>query len=725
MVVQPFDLKDVRLGDGVCRTAQEANRRYLHELDFDRLLWTFRKNAGLPTPGQPLGGWEAPDCEVRGHFVGHYLSACALMYASTGDEALKAKADALVRELGKCQDALGNGYLSAYPESFLDRLEAMDRVTWAPLYVIHKIMAGLLDMYRLAGNQQALDMLKRMAAYFKRRADRLTDYQMERMLTVEFGGMSEVLHNLYAVTRDPAHLELAHRYDQAGFLGPLALERDNLSHIHGNTQIPKICGAARHYELTGDTRYRTITRFFWDRVVKTRTYATGGTTLAEVWPEPNALANTLGVNNQECCKTHNMLKVTRYLFTWTADPAYADYYERAFFNGILGTQRADNGQLIYYVPLATGHTKQWGTPYDSFWCCYGTGIESFAKLGDSIYFHDDAGIYVNLFIASTVHWREKGLRLEQKTRFPQEEGTTFVIHLEQPARFALKVHVPYWATRGATAKVNGKPVAADARPSSYLTLDRRWSDGDRVEVSLPMALHVHPMPDDPELVAVMYGPLVLAGLTADPETYVLGNPRRPEEWVVRTNAGALTFEMKAQRGPVKLVPWYQIVDEPYGVYWVVTPEGSERHQRIQAAEEARRQRAARVVDEVIVGDAASEQAHNLQGERTQSGPYGTRHWRHAVDGGWFSWDLKVLPDQPVVLACTYWGSDVGARQFDVLVEGTVVGTEVLNNRKPGQFFDVEYRLPEELTRGKEKVTVRFQGRPGNFAGGVFGCAILK
>ena len=724
MALQPFDLQDVRLSDGPLKIAQEADRKYLHELDFDRLLYTFRQNAGLPTPGEPLGGWEAPSCEVRGHFIGHYLSACALMYRSTGDEELKAKAERMVAELARCQDALGGSYLSAYPESFLDRLERLERVTWAPLYVTHKTMAGLLDMYQLAGNEQALDVLKRMAAYYKARADKLTDYQMERMLTVEFGGMSEVLHNLCGITHDPAHLDVAHRYDQAAFLGPLALERDNLSHIHGNTQIPKICGAARHYELTGDERYRTLVRFFWDRVVKTRTFATGGTTSGEVWPEPYQLSQTLAANTQECCKTHNMLKVTRYLIRWTGDPAYADYYERAFYNGILGTNRADNGQMIYYVPLQTGCTKQWGTPYDSFWCCYGTGIESFAKLGDSIYFHDSDGLYVNLSIPSTVTWKEKGLRLEQVTSFPEREGTSFIFRLERPTRLALHLHVPYWATQGVTVKVNGKDTPEKAKPTSYLVLNREWRDGDRVEVSMPMALHASPMPDDPEMVAVMYGPVVLAGLDPDPSAVFLSDPREPTKWIEKTNDGPLTFAVKGQKTAMRLIPWYRVVDEPYGVYWIVTPEGSERHKAILAAEEARRKHEARTIDRVVVGDEASERDHNLQGEKHGAGPYGNRHWRHAPDG-WFSWDLKVLPEVQNTLVCTYWGSDVPPRRFDILVDGKVIATQELNVNKPGQFLDVEYPIPLELTRGRDKVTVRFQAQPGNTAGGVFDCAILK
>jgi len=772
MKLQAFDMRDVTLGEGPCLVAREANREYLHELDVDRLLWAFRRNAGLPTgEAQPLGGWEAPEVEVRGHFPGHYLSACALMYRATGDEELKRKGDTMVAELAKCQEALGGQYLSAFPESFLDRLETRDRVTWAPLYVIHKIMAGLYDMYTLAGNEQALQVLTRMGDYYKARADRLTDFEFERMLQTEFGGMSEVLHNLYGITRDPDHLAVANRYDQAAFLGPLALKCDNLSHIHGNTQIPKICGAARRYELTGEPVYRDIAEFFWHRIVDTRCYATGGTTSGEVWPELNRLAGTLSATNQECCKTHNMLKVTRYLMRWTGDPMFADYYERAFWNGIIGTNRADNGQLIYYVPLATGLKKVWGTPYDSFWCCYGTGIETFSKLNDSIYFHDDDNLYVNLFIASSVDWKSKGVRVEQVTEFPEQQGTAFVIHAEKPTRFGLQVHVPYWATQGVTVSVNGARIEVKAKPTSYLPITwtgrnacppvaREWKDGDKVEVRMPFALHAWPMPDDPELVAVMYGPVVLAGTDAPAEGYILGDPTKPEAWVEKTEEvtgeghrqqgtvlisrqqqagngtvptplphpatdGPLSFVANVQGTPVKLIPWYQVLDEPYGVYWTVTQEGSAKHKAILAAEEERRKREARIVDRVKVGDPNSERAHNLQGERMGDGPFqANHHWRHAPDG-WFSWDLKVLPDQAMTLYCEYWGSDVPPRTFDILVDGTEIATQALDRNKPNAFFQVEYPLPPELVKGKEKVTVRFQAQPGNTAGGVFDCGVLK
>ncbi len=728
MKLEAFDLKQVRLLDGPCKTAQEANRRYLHALDADRMLRNFRITAGLDAPGEALGGWEKPDCEVRGHFVGHYLTACALMYASAGDEALEAKADAMVAEMAKCQKAMGGEYLSAYPQTFWDRLEAMKKPPWAPYYTIHKIMAGMYDMYRLCGNRQALDVLKGMAAYFKKRIDKLGHQQWDRILTVEFGGMSEVLHDLYGLTRDPAHLELAHRFDQGAFLGPLALEWDHLSGIHANTQIPKICGAARRYELTGDVRYRDLVSFFWDTVVHTRSYCTGGSNLNEHWPEPNKLAETLGSNNQECCTTYNMLKVTRYLFRWTGDPKYADFYERAYYNGILGTQHPETSMLMYFVPLATGYTKATGgrgysTPNDSFWCCTGTGIESFSKLGDSIYFHDNAGIFVNLFIPSTVTWAEKGVRLEQLTRFPEQAGTSLVFHAAKPVRLALNVRVPHWATRGVQVRVNARPVETKVSPGAYLTLQRAWKEGDRVEVHVPMGLRAQAMPDDPELAAILYGPVVLCGLTAEPR-YFIADAKDLDAWIKPVPDEPLTFRTTGQSPDVTFIPFYKVLDEAYGVYWPIVKEGSKRHRAILAAAEARRKLAARTVDRVVANDAASESAHQLKGEKTRSGPFRDRGWRHAPDG-WFSWVLKVLPDVPMTLVCTYWGSDVPPRTFDVLVNEKVIATQSLDRDKPNEFFQVEYKIPTELTRGKQRVTVKFRAHKGNNTGGVFECAIMK
>jgi DUF1680 family protein len=593
---RPFDLKQVRLRRGPFLDAAEVNRRYLTGLNPDSLLHMFRITAGLPSSAKPLGGWEQPENELRGHFTGHYLSACALMNAGLGDDSLKARGNQLVAELAKCQKALGNGYLSAFPETFFDRLRAGTNV-WAPFYTLHKIMAGLLDMHTYCGNQQALDVLKGMANWTRSWVDPLGEAHMARVLEREYGGMNDLLYNLSAVTGDRAYRQLAARFDHERIFAPLAEGRDELKGLHVNTQIPKIIGAARRYELTGDTRARDIADYFWREITGKRCYCTGGTSNGERWgSDPGKLAGELSGYTQECCCTYNMLKLTRHLFGWTADPRCADYYERALFNGILGTQHPDDGMTLYYVSLASGYWKMFGLPLDAFWCCTGSGVESFAKLGDSIYFHDDDGVYVNLFIASEVEWPEKGLKLIQETTFPETDTTTLSVRCKTPLRMPLRIRVPYWATRGGTVKLNGRELESFAEPSSYYLLNRTWQDGDKVEITMPMSLHIHPMPDNDTIQAAMYGPLVLTGrlglggltkerMRAEP-TAIRKVPEykstpvpapefktaahTPLGWIEPIPGRPLEFRTVGQAQNITLVPFYKLLDERYAVYWKVT-----------------------------------------------------------------------------------------------------------------------------------------------------------
>jgi DUF1680 family protein len=592
---RPFDLKQVRLRRGPFLDAAEVNRKYMASLNPDSLLHMFRITAGLPSSAKPLGGWEQPENELRGHFTGHYLTACALMNASLGDESFKARGNQLVAELAKCQKALGNGYLSAFPETFFDRLRAGTNV-WAPFYTLHKIMAGLLDMHTYCDNAQALDLLKGMANWTRRWVDPLGESHMARVLEREYGGMNDVLYNLFAVTGDRGYRQLAARFDHERIFAPLAEGRDELKGLHVNTQIPKIIGAARRYELTGDSRFRDIADYFWREVTGKRCYCTGGTSNGEGWKsDPGKLAGELSGYTQECCCTYNMLKLTRHVFGWTADPRAADYYERALYNGILGTQHPDDGMTLYYVSLASGYWKLFGLPLDAFWCCTGSGVESFAKLGDSIYFHDDDGVYVNLFIASEVEWPEKGLKIIQETTFPKTDTTTLSLRCKTPAPMRLRIRVPYWATRGGTVKLNGRELESFAEPSSYFVLNRTWQDGDKVEVTVPMSLHVHSMPDDSSLQAVMYGPLVLTGrlgtegltkeiLRAEPTKIrqvpeYKGKPvsapefktksQDPRDWIEPVPGRSLEFRTVGQAQNVALVPFYKLLEERYAVYWKV------------------------------------------------------------------------------------------------------------------------------------------------------------
>jgi DUF1680 family protein len=582
---QDFPMTQVRMRDGLLKSALETNRDYVLLVPNDRLAHMFRLTAGLPSTAEPLGGWEAPDCELRGHFAGgHYLSACALLYASTGDDKIKAKGDELVADLAKCQQP--DGYLGAYPATFYDRLRNSQKV-WAPFYTYHKIMAGHLDMYVHAGNEQALKTCEGMADWAINYTKDISDDQWQHMLLVEQGGMSEVAFNLYAVTGKEKYRDLGFRFEHHKILDPLAAGTDDLNHNHANTNIPKVIGAARGYELSGDARYHDIAANFYNIATQHHVYCTGGTSNGEFWHTPDATASQLGPAAEECCCSYNMMKLGRHIYGWTGDPRIFDYYERTMFNVRLGTQDP-KGMLMYYVSLKPGYWKTFGTPFDAFWCCTGTGVEEYAKVNDSIYFHDDRNLYVNLFAGSELTWPEKGITVVQDTNFPLEESTTLTFHAKKPAQLGLKVRVPYWATKDVSFRINGKRHHVQADPATYATIERTWHDGDKVEVSLPMSLHVSAAADDPTVQAVMYGPLVLAGDMgrdglSDQKIYGPNGPwddhrsypmpaltvasGQAADAVRRVSGDALRFETTGQSASMQLKPLYQVMDERYTVYW--------------------------------------------------------------------------------------------------------------------------------------------------------------
>jgi DUF1680 family protein len=736
----PFGLTEVRLLEGPFKHAMELDRQYLLSLDTDRLLHTFRLNAGLPSTAKPYGGWEEPKCELRGHFTGHYLSACALMYASTGDARLTEKAGSVVAELAKCQAALRSGYLSAYPEEFIERVEAQRRV-WAPYYTLHKILAGLLDVYVHCGNPQALEVARKFGDWVIARNSRLTDPQMQAMLGNEHGGMNEALANLYALTGAEQYLQVSLRFNHLAVVGPAAKLEDKLTGLHANTQIPKFIGTARQYELAGEEWLRAASRFFWDTVVKERSYVIGGHSDGEMFSPKERLSQALGPNTTETCNTYNMLKLTRHLFGWDPRAEYADYYERALYNHILASQNPDTGMTCYYVPLRSGSRKQYCTPADSFWCCTGTGVENHAKYGDSIYFHDGGRtLWVNLLIASELDWKSQGLKLRQETRYPEEAAAKLVFACRQPVQLNLTLRHPSWAVLGMELTVNGKRQVTDSKPGSFASVSREWKDGDVVEVSLPMSVRAEGFRDNPRRLAVLHGPLVLSAEidTRLPVPAIVGTPAELVLGLKPAPGKPSTFTSLAQMfripgvGPatnLTLEPFYQMHgNRHYAVYWdVFTPEEWQAKEDENRAEAARQKElAARTVDSVNPGEEQNERDHKLQGEKTAAGEFGGRNWRHATDGGWFSYQLKVLPDQSLDLSVTYWGGDAGNRVFDLLVDGVKVATQRLQNNRPGKFYEEVYRLPEERTEGKHQVILRFQAAaPDSWVGGVFGCRVLK
>ncbi|MCX6571259.1 MAG: glycoside hydrolase family 127 protein [Candidatus Aminicenantes bacterium] len=588
----PFSLKNVQLLDGPFKTAMERDLGYMLSLDNDRLLHMFRVTAGLPSTAEAYGGWEKADVELRGHTIGHFLSASALMFASTGDARVKAKADAVVAALAECQKAFGpSGYLSAFPETFFDRVESV-RSVWAPYYTLHKIMAGLVDMFEYCDSRQALEVVEGMARWVKSRTDKSDRAHMERVLNfTEQGGMNEVLANLYAITGKADYLATARRFDERKYTEPLSHSVDKMKGEHVNSFIPNIIGAAREYEMTGEPVLRAIATFFWNEVTGARSFVTGGTSDNEAWEsDPYQLYEELGRNSHESCCTYNMLKLTRHLFSWEAAAKYADYYERALWNGILPTQNPSDAMMMYYVPMLPGMFKTFMKPYDSFWCCTGTGMENHAKYGDSIYFQDGGGLFVNLFIASELDWKEKGVKVRQETRFPEEPKTTLIIGAAKPVALALRIRVPGWIAGVCSVKINGKRHEASASPSSYLTIARTWKNGDRIEVDLPMKLRLERLPDRPDVAAILYGPIVLAGalggaegLSEDkvygkygPEGDPVAVPKFDvkdnvplEAWIKPVAGKPLTFRTEGAGKPndVTLVPFYKLFGERYAIYW--------------------------------------------------------------------------------------------------------------------------------------------------------------
>jgi len=577
-------MADVRLLPGLWKDMAELNRSFLYSLPNDRLAHNFRVTAGLHSDAEPLGGWEAPDCELRGHYVGHYLSACALLRASTGDTFISAKADALVAMLAECQAP--DGYLGAYPTSWYERLRQHTKV-WAPFYTYHKIIAGLLDMYVHTGNEEALRIAVRMADWAHAYACSFSTEDWQRVLLVEHGGMNEAAFNLYAITGDDKYRELAYRFEHTLIFEPLASDVDRLDGNHANTNIPKIIGAARGYELLGDERYGRIAENFHRIVTLHHAYCTGGTSNGEDWHAADAIASQLGREAEECCCSYNMMKLTRQLYRQRPEPRLFDYYERVLFNVRRGTQDR-NGMLMYYVPLQPGMYKTFGTPFKAFWCCTGTGSEEYAKLNDSIYHHDDDTVFVNLFVPSTLAWPERGLHLRQTTNFPAEERITFKFDTAPTRPTALKIRVPYWATSGGTVRINGAAQTLVLRPCTYLRLAHAWQDGDVVTVEFPMSLHHAVTPDDPQVFAVLYGPLVLAVRlgTADLTSSMIYGGYAPQggedayalpsidcaesadclERVEASPPYTLQFRSKGRGLSHRLVPLSEIVDERYSVY---------------------------------------------------------------------------------------------------------------------------------------------------------------
>ena len=596
MQVESFDLKDVRLLPSRFRDNMMRDSIWMTSIATNRLLHSFRNNAGVFAGREggymtvkKLGGWESLDCELRGHTTGHLLSAYALMYASTGSEIFKLKGDSLVTGLAEVQAALGNGYLSAYPEELINR-NIRGTSVWAPWYTLHKLFSGLIDQYLYTDNKQALEVVTRMGDWAYNKLKPLDEATRKRMIQNEFGGVNESFYNLYAITGDERYQWLAEFFYHNDVIDPLKEQRDDLGTKHTNTFIPKVLAEARNYELTQDNGSRKLTDFFWHTMIDHHTFAPGCSSDKEHYFDPQQLSKHLTGYTGETCCTYNMLKLSRHLFCWTGDAKVADYYERALYNHILGQQDPETGMVSYLLPLLSGSHKVYSTQENSFRCCVGSGFESHAKYGEAIYYHNDQGIYVNLFIPSEVNWRAKGITLHQETSFPAEENTALTIQTDKPVTTTIYLRYPSWS-KNVKVNVNGKKVSVKQKPGSYIAVTRQWKDGDRIEANYPMNLQLETTPDNPQKGTLLYGPLVLAGeagtegmqapapfsdpalyndyytynyhIPAELNTTLQINRKHPEHSLQRTGKELI---FKASQGNV-LKPLYDLHHQRYVIYW--------------------------------------------------------------------------------------------------------------------------------------------------------------
>jgi len=744
-----FSLGDVKLLDGIFLESQNVGAAYLKDLDMDRLIAPYYEAAGLTPKKARYGGWES--MQISGHSLGHYLSAVSLFYAATGDEEFKQRLDYIIDELAYIQSEYGNGYIGGVEETPFRQVFSGNFSAekfnlagyWVPWYNIHKTYQGLIDAFIHGRNKKALDVVVKFANWAKTGLDNLTDAQVQRMLNCEHGGMNEVFAELYDITGNESYLELAKRFTHNEILDPLSRKQDNLTGYHANTQIPKIIGAASIYENDPDmTNYKTAAQFFWDTVVKNRSYVFGGNSISEHFEALGA--ETLGIKTAESCNTNNMLKLTEHLYTWEQKKEYMDYFENALFNQILGSQDPLTGNKTYFTSTLQGHYRIYGTHDNSFWCCTGTGMENPAKYAKGIYFKSGNDLYVNLFISSRLTWRDKGIVLRQESDIPYGDKLTLTV--EEGNAFAnIKIRKPKWLAGTPLVYVNGESVE-NIGNDDYITLSKQWQAGDVIEVTLPMALQKYVAKDNPNKIAFTYGPIVLAGAfgseglpndTVEKETGLDSTTTYVPTLICQDDIlshielkdeETLTFEIgpdyTSNKKAVTLKPFFAVHHEFYTVYWYLNTNPSAFEKQLNDI----------TIDSVIPDGQQDEIGHNLQSKDSNNGYFESGgliyRWRDAwgSSDSFFSYDMMVDPDNNNYLYVVYWGSDTPfnkngvsyTRNFDILVDGVKVGEQTLNNNKPNSSFYVFYAIPKEVTQGKDKVTVTFRVKNANTAaGGVF------
>ena len=764
-----FPLGDVTLLSGPLKHASDLNAQVLLQYDVDRLLAPYRKEAGLPAIAESFPNWEGLD----GHVGGHYLSALA-MYAAQGDKECRKRMLYMIDQLEECAQAnaanhpdWGKGYVGGIPgsEKIWKTFQQGDfRVfnsAWVPLYNVHKMYAGLRDAWIYCQNRKARQLYLDFCDWAIFITRNLSDQQMQQMLGMEHGGMNEVLADAYAITGDSRYMECARRFSHQWLLQPmLNHQAEMLDNKHANTQVPKVVGFARIAEMTGDADYREASRFFWDEVTGHRSLSIGGNSRREHFPSKEACIDfTQDVDGLESCNTNNMLKLTECLHRLSPEnAALADYYERATFNHILSTQHPQHGGYVYFTSARPRHYRNYSVPNEAMWCCVGTGMENHAKYGQFIYTHTEGTLYVNLYTASRLRWHEQGITLRQETQFPYGEDCKMVTE-KGSGRFTLKLRYPGWVNEGEfQVKVNGTPIAITAKPQSYVSIDRKWKKGDCIQITFPMHNSIEHMPNVPQYIALLHGPITLgmetgtedlAHLLADDSRFgqIASGRKLPINEAPYLIAHSVE-EIAQGLQPVpdkplhyrlscrmenaidaELKPFFEIHDSRYMMYWLALSEtGYQDYLRqLEQQEQERLALDARTVDKVQPGEQQPESDHFMQTDESNKGVNNDVAFRDARNGHYFSYLMQTGGETNLELRIRYWGQDEWRTcEYDLYADDTLVQTVNHTHQwRSSQWKYVTYPIPEAALQGKTQVRLKLQAKPHTQVGEIYEIRLLR
>ena len=765
-----FPLGDITLLDGPLKHARDLNVQVLLKYDCDRMLAPYRKEAGLQPRKPSYPNWDGLD----GHVGGHYLSALAIN-AATGNEECRKRMEYMISELQLVLDANNqrpeawcHNYIGGVPNS-AKMWTAFSKGdfgpyfgTWAPFYNIHKMYAGLRDAWLYCGNEQAKNLFLKFCDWAVDITRDLNDGQMEKMLGNEHGGMNEVLADAYAITGEQKYLNCARRFSHKLLLVPMEEGKDCLDNMHANTQIPKVIGYQRIAELAHDVQYHNASEYFWEIVTRQRSLAFGGNSRREHFPtKENCIDYINDIDGPESCNTYNMLKLTEDLNRVKPNGMYGDFYETAMFNHILSAQHPQHGGYVYFTSARPRHYRNYSAPNEAMWCCVGTGMENHGKYGQFVWTHDkgqkaeDDALFVNLFVASELNWKDRKMVIRQQTAFPYAE-TSVVEVAKGKGTFILKVRKPSWCEN---FTVKGVGFDADSyEENGFVCIKRKWKKGDQIKISMPMHAYIKPMINVPQYVAIMYGPILLGmktgtedmcGLIADDSRfgqYAGGKKLALDEAPILlpkhlddiaknlkpVPGKPLHFKLATRMENAidgELQPFFEIHDSRYMMYWLALGENDYKAymQKLADEEKARQALEARTVDKVNPGEQQPETDHNMEADVTERGNTEGVFFRDARDGHFFSYLMQTKGETNLSLQLKFWGQDEWrTSEFDIYVNDKLLCSVNNSHRwRTTQFKTVDYTIPSEFVKGKKEIRVKFVAHKGKQVGQIYGVRLVK